>query len=107
MFRSRLCKIAWITSWPAKTYRLDRAPSKHEAHVIGVAACTYFPDRPAVVGPFHGRSIAASLDDLADRRLEEALARSLITLLVLISYFAFRVLGDGRRTLFVARGLGA
>jgi hypothetical protein len=62
-----------------------------------VAACTYFPDRPAVVGPFHGRSIAASLDDLADRRLEEALARSLITLLVLISYFAFRVLGDGRR----------
>jgi hypothetical protein len=61
----------------------------------------------AVVGLFHGRSIAASLDDLADRRLEEALARSLITLLVLISYFAFRVLGDGRRTLFVARGLGA
>jgi hypothetical protein len=48
----------------------------------------------AVVGLFHGRSIAASLGDLAGRRLEETLASFLIMLLVLIPYFAFRVLGE-------------
>ena len=63
----------------------------------------------AVVGLFHGRSIAASLGDLAGRRLEETLAGFLIMLLVLIPYFAFRVLdevlGAGRlaRMFFVAR----
>jgi len=63
----------------------------------------------AVVGLFHGRSIAASLGDLAGRRLEETLASFLIMLLVLIPYFAFRVLdevlGEGRlaRMFFVAR----
>jgi len=48
----------------------------------------------AVVGLFHGRSIAASLRDLAGRRLEETLAGFLIMLLVLVPYFAFRVLGE-------------
>jgi hypothetical protein len=63
----------------------------------------------AVVGLFHGRSIAISLGDLAGRRLEETLASFLIMLLVLIPYFAFRVLGEvlgeGRlvRMFFVAR----
>ena len=48
----------------------------------------------AVVGLFHGQSVAASLRDLVGRRLEETLAGYLIMLLVLIPYFAFRVLGE-------------
>ncbi len=48
----------------------------------------------SVVGLFHHQSIAASLGDLVGRRLEETLAGYLIMLLVLIPYFAFRVLGD-------------
>jgi hypothetical protein len=63
----------------------------------------------AVVGLFHHRSIADSLGDLFGRRLEETLAGYLIMLLVLIPFFAFRVLsktlGDGRleRMFFVKR----
>jgi hypothetical protein len=63
----------------------------------------------AVVGLFHGQSIAISLGDLFGRRLLETLAGYLIMLLVLIPYFAFRVLGEvlgeGRltRMFFVAR----
>jgi hypothetical protein len=56
----------------------------------------------AVVGLFHGQSIAASLRDLMGRRLEETLAGYLIMLLVLVPYFAFHVLdealGEGRLT---------
>ena len=48
----------------------------------------------AVVGLIHGHSIAASLGDLFGPRLEETLAGYLIMLLVLIPYFAFRVLGE-------------
>jgi hypothetical protein len=48
----------------------------------------------AVVGLFHHRSIAASLGDLVGARLDETLAGYLIMLLVLIPYFAFRVLDD-------------
>jgi hypothetical protein len=48
----------------------------------------------AVVGLFHHRSIAASLGELAGVRLAETLAGYLIMLLVLIPYFAFRVLGE-------------
>ena len=63
----------------------------------------------AVVGLFHHRSIADSLGDLFGRRLEETIAGYLIMLLVLIPFFAFRVLsktlGDGRleRMFFVKR----
>jgi hypothetical protein len=63
----------------------------------------------AVVGLFHGRSIAASLGKLFGARLEETLAGYLIMLLVLIPFFAFRVLsealGEGRleRMFFIAR----
>jgi hypothetical protein len=62
-----------------------------------------------VVGVFHHRSIAASLGGLFGLRLEETLAGYLIMLLVLIPFFAFRVLsdtlGEGRleRMFFVAR----
>jgi hypothetical protein len=63
----------------------------------------------AVVGMFHHQSIAESLGDLVGSRLEETLAGYLITLLVLIPFFAFRVLdealGEGRlaRIFFVDR----
>lgn len=62
----------------------------------------------AVVGLLHHRSIVASLGELAGARLEETIAGIVIMLLVLIPYFAFRVLsealGDGRlvRMFFVA-----
>jgi hypothetical protein len=58
---------------------------------------------------FHHRSIAASLGELFGARLEETLAGCLIMLLVLIPFFAFRVLsealGEGRlkRMFFVER----
>jgi hypothetical protein len=61
-----------------------------------------------VVGLFHPQSIAASLDELFGARLQETLAGYLIMLLVLIPFFAFRVLsealGEGRleRMFFVA-----
>ena len=63
----------------------------------------------AVVGLFHNRSIAASLGDLFGSRLEETIVGYVLTLLVLIPFFAFRVLdealGEGRlaRMFFVQR----
>jgi len=63
----------------------------------------------AVVGLIHHKSIASSLGELAGVRLEETLAGFLIMLLVLIPFFAFRVLsealGEGRleRMFFVER----
>jgi hypothetical protein len=62
-----------------------------------------------VVGLFHHQPIAASLGELFGARLLETLAGYLIMLLVLIPFFAFRVLsealGEGRleRMFFVAR----
>jgi hypothetical protein len=62
-----------------------------------------------VVGLFHHQSIAASLGELFGARLQETLAGYLIMLLVLIPFFAFRVLsealGEGRleRMFFVTR----
>jgi hypothetical protein len=54
----------------------------------------------AVVGLFHHQLIATSLGELVGLRLEETLAGFLIILLVLIPFFAFRVLsevlGEGR-----------
>ncbi len=61
-----------------------------------------------VVGLFHHQSIAASLGELFGARLQETLAGYVIMLLVLIPFFAFRVLsealGEGRleRMFFVA-----
>ena len=63
----------------------------------------------AVVGLFHRQSIAASLGELVGPRFEETIAGFLIMLLVLIPFFAFRVLdealGKGRlaRMFFVER----
>jgi hypothetical protein len=63
----------------------------------------------AVVGLFHGQSIATSLGELVGPGLEETIASIFIILLVLIPYCAFRVLdetlGEGRlfRMFFVER----
>jgi hypothetical protein len=63
-----------------------------------------------VVGLFHRQSIADSLGELFGHRLEETLAGIFIVLLVLVPYFAFRVLGEvlgeGRltRMFFFERG---
>ena len=63
----------------------------------------------AVVGLFHDKSIAASLGELGGHRLEETVAGSVVMLLVLIPYCAFRVLdaalGENKlaRMFFVGR----
>jgi hypothetical protein len=62
-----------------------------------------------VVGLFHDQSVAASLGELTGAKLYETLAGYIIMLLVLIPYFAIRVLsealGEGRlsRMFFVDR----
>lgn len=48
----------------------------------------------AVVGLFHHRSIGTALGELLGPRLEETIAGFIIMLLVLIPYFAFRVLDE-------------
>ena len=48
----------------------------------------------AIVGLFHHRSIVASLGEFVGPRLEETIAGFVIMLLVLIPFFAFRVLNE-------------
>jgi hypothetical protein len=69
-------------------------PTLHRAFAFLVLLIILTIIEEAVVGLFHHRSIAASLGELAGVRLEETLAGYLIMLLVLIPYFAFRVLGE-------------
>jgi hypothetical protein len=75
-------------------------PTLHKAFAFLVLLIIMTIIEEAVVGLFHHRSIAASLGDLVGPRLEETLAGYLIMLLVLIPFFAFRVLsealGEGR-----------
>lgn len=47
-----------------------------------------------VVGLFHHQTVAASLDELTGTKLAESFAGILILFLVLIPYFAIRVLGE-------------
>ena len=69
-------------------------PTLHRAFAFLVLLIILTIIEEAVVGLFHHRSIAASLGELAGVRLEETLAGYLIMLLVLVPYFAFRVLGE-------------
>jgi hypothetical protein len=84
-------------------------PTLHKAFAFLALLIVMTIIEEAVVGLFHHRSIAASLGDLVGPRLEETLAGYLIMLLVLIPFFAFRVLseelGEGRleRMFFVER----
>jgi hypothetical protein len=80
-------------------------PTLHKALAFLVLLIVMTIIEEAVVGMFHHRPIAASLGELVGPRLEETLAGFLIMLLVLIPFFAFRVLGEGRleRMFFVDR----
>jgi hypothetical protein len=84
-------------------------PTLHRAFAFLVLLIVMTIIEEAVVGLFHGQSIAASLGELVGPRLEETAAGILIMLLVLIPYFALRVLsealGEGRlaRMFFVER----
>jgi hypothetical protein len=69
-------------------------PTLHKSFAFLVLLVILTIIEEAVVGLFHGQSITASLRDLVGRRLEETLAGYLIMLLVLMPYFAFRVLGE-------------
>jgi hypothetical protein len=69
-------------------------PTLHKAFAFLLLLVILTIIEEAVVGLFHHQSIAASLSDLVGRRLEETLAGFLILLLVLIPFFAFRVLGE-------------
>jgi hypothetical protein len=69
-------------------------PTLHRAFAFLVLLIILTIIEEAVVGLFHRQSIAASLGELVGARLEETLAGYLIMLLVLIPYFAFRVLGE-------------
>ena len=75
-------------------------PTLRRAFAILVLLIVLTIIEEAVVGLFHHRSIAASLGEMFGARLEETLAGYLIMLLVLIPFFAFRVLsealGEGR-----------
>jgi hypothetical protein len=69
-------------------------PTLHKAFVFLLLLVILTIIEEAVVGLFHHQSIVASLSDLVGRRLEETLAGFVILLLVLIPFFAFRVLGE-------------
>jgi hypothetical protein len=84
-------------------------PTLHKAFGFLVLLIIMTTIEEVVVGLFHDQSIASSLGELIGPRLEETMVGSLIMLLVLIPFFAFRVLsealGEGRllRMFFVER----
>ena len=69
-------------------------PTLHKAFAFLVLLIIMTIIEEAVVGLFHHQSIAASLGELVGPRLEETIAGFVIMLLVLIPFFAFRVLGE-------------
>ena len=100
--------------WICSCYRMTRLHKKcliastgMHAFLVLLVVLTIIEE--VVVGLFHHQPIAASLGELFGARLQETLAGYLIMLLVLIPFFAFRVLsealGEGRleRMFFVAR----
>src|SRR3954452_3912175 len=95
MMLGYVMKIGERNSTPALIW-----PTLHKAFGFLVLLIIMTIIEEAVVGLFHRQSIAASLAVLAGPRLGETLAGYLIMLLVLIPFFAFRVLdealGEGR-----------
>jgi hypothetical protein len=69
-------------------------PTLHKAFGFLVLLIIMTIIEQVLVGLFHRQSIAATLRDLGGPRLEETLAVFLIMLLVLVPFFAFRVLGE-------------
>jgi hypothetical protein len=84
-------------------------PTLHKAFGFLVLLIIMTTIEQAVVGLVHHQSIASSLGELVGPRLEETIAGAVIMLLVLVPFFAFRVLsdalGEGRlvRMFFVQR----
>jgi hypothetical protein len=72
-------------------------PTLHKAFAFLVLLIIMTIIEEAIVGLFHHRSISASLSELAGARLEETIAGFVIMLLVLIPFFAFRVLSEALR----------
>jgi hypothetical protein len=84
-------------------------PTLHKTVAFLVLLIVMTVIEEVVIGLIHRQSISSSLEDLFGPRLEETGAGILILLLVLIPYFAFRVLnealGEGRlaRMFFIER----
>ena len=84
-------------------------PTLHKAFAFLVLLVVLTIAEEVVVGLFHHQTVVASLDELVGAKLDETLAGIVILLLVLIPYFAIRVLsealGEGRlaRMFFVER----
>jgi hypothetical protein len=69
-------------------------PTLHKAFAFLILLIIMTIIEEAVVGLFHHRSITTSLGELVGTHLEETIAGFVIMLLVLIPYFAFRVLDE-------------
>jgi hypothetical protein len=84
-------------------------PTLHKAFAFLVLLVVLTIIEEVVVGLFHHQTVAASLDELAGAKLYETLAGIVSLFMVLIPYFAIRVLsetlGEGRlaRMFFVER----
>ena len=84
-------------------------PTLHKAFAFLVLLIVLTILEEVVVGLFNHRSVSASLNELLGAKLDETLAGIVILLLVLVPYFAIRVLsealGEGRlaRMFFVER----
>jgi len=86
-------------------------PTLHKAFTFLVLLVVLTIIEEVIVGLFHHQSAAASLDELFGAKLDESLAGIVILLLVLIPYFAIRVLSEAlgeegklARMFFVDRG---
>jgi hypothetical protein len=85
-------------------------PTLHKALAFLVLLIVLTIIEEVVVGLFHHQTVAVSLDELFGAKLYETLAGILILFLVLIPYFAMRVLSDALgesrlvRMFFVERG---
>src|SRR5205823_2618810 len=75
-------------------------PTLHRAFAFLVLLVVLTIIEEVVVGLFHHQTVAASLDGLAGAKLDETLAGIVILFMVLIPYFAIRLLsealGEGR-----------
>ncbi len=69
-------------------------PTLHKALAFLVLLIVLTIIEEVVVGLFHHQTVGASLNELFGAKLDETLAGIFILFLVLIPYFAFRVLGD-------------
>jgi hypothetical protein len=84
-------------------------PTLHKALAFLVLLVVLTIIEEVVVGLFHHQTMTTSVDELAGAKLGETLAGVLILFIVLIPYFAFRVLnealGEGRlaRMFFLER----